>query len=334
MAHHDSRYERLDAIERRLAQRPEGWTTGELAKDLGVNQSTVFRDLAMLESRGAGLIKHGWRYTLDHRRSLHTIKMTNDEILVVFLAARLLSRHSDEHNPHVVQALEKLADALREKSSPIAKHIDRAANAVRSRRTRPAYVEALQAVTQGWVTQQKVWIRYRSADGRVSERFLSPYYLEPSSIGYACYVIGIDETVLSSNPTMPGVVKTFKVERIAEATVTKEHYEIPTDFDPQRLLSNAWGVIWRDDDAITVVLHFSPKVAERVKESVWHHSQQIAELPDGGCMYTVHVGSTMEMKPWVRGWGADVTVVAPADLRADIAAEARRTVANYVDDQE
>jgi hypothetical protein len=30
----ESRYERLDAIERRLAQRPDGWTTGELAREL------------------------------------------------------------------------------------------------------------------------------------------------------------------------------------------------------------------------------------------------------------------------------------------------------------
>ena len=332
MANYDSRYERLDAIERRLAQRPEGWTTGELATDLDVNQSTIFRDLAMLESRGTGLVKQGWHYTLDHRRSLHTIKMNNDEILVLFLAARLLSRHSDEHNPHVVHALEKLADALRAKSPPIAEHIDRAANAVRSRRTRPAYVEALQAITQGWVTQQKVWIRYRNANGRVSERYLSPYYLEPSGIGYACYVIGFDEAALSGNHNTHGAVKTFKIERIAEAVLSNEHYEIPRDFDPQRLLANAWGVIWRDEDAIEVVLRFSPKVAERVKESVWHHSQQISELADGGCLYTVQVGSTLEMKPWVRGWGADVTVVAPAELRAEIVEEARRTVAAYEED--
>src|SRR5436309_701812 len=100
----DNRYERLDAIERRLAQRPEGWTTGELAHELSVDPSTIYRDLLLLESRGTGLIQHGRRYLLDHRRSLHTIKMTNDEVMALYLAARLLSRHSDEHNPHVVKA--------------------------------------------------------------------------------------------------------------------------------------------------------------------------------------------------------------------------------------
>ena len=53
----------------------------------------------------------------------------NDEALALYLAARLLLRHSDEHNPHVVKALEKLADALSAKSPRMAGHIVRAADA-------------------------------------------------------------------------------------------------------------------------------------------------------------------------------------------------------------
>ena len=33
----DSRQERVDDIERKLARRPEGWTTGELAREYGVD---------------------------------------------------------------------------------------------------------------------------------------------------------------------------------------------------------------------------------------------------------------------------------------------------------
>ena len=162
MSHADSRYERLDAIERRLAQRPEGWTTGELAQEFAVDPSTIFRDLVMLQSRGTGLNKKGRRYVLDHRRSLHSVKLSNDEMLALYLAARLISRHSDEHNPHVVRALEKLADALATKSPLIAHHVARAADAVRLRRVRREYVEALEVLTQGWAEGRKVRLRYRS----------------------------------------------------------------------------------------------------------------------------------------------------------------------------
>jgi hypothetical protein len=45
-------------------------------------------------------------------------------------------RHSDEHKPHVVKALEKLADALSAKSPLIAGQMARAAEAVRARQVR------------------------------------------------------------------------------------------------------------------------------------------------------------------------------------------------------
>lgn len=325
MGHTDSRYERLDAIERRLAQRPQGWTTGELARELEVDASTVYRDLTLLESRGVGLIQEGRRYILDHRRSLHTVKLSNNELMALYIAIRLLSRHSDEHNPHVVSALEKLADTFRVRSPLLAGHIDQAATAVRGRRARHDYVEALEVLTQGWSEQRKVVLRYRSAKNEITERTFSPYFIEPSGIGYACYTIGYDD--------LQEELRTFKIERIAEARLTNEQFATPTAFDPQRLLADAWGIIWRDEGAIEVTLRFDASVVRRVKETTWHHSQRIEDLPDGACLFHVRVGSTMELKPWVRQWGADVVVLAPPELRATIANEARRSAAAYTEEQ-
>jgi proteasome accessory factor B len=322
MSHADSRYERLDAIERRLAQRPEGWTTGELSQEFAVDPSTIFRDLVMLQSRGTGLNKQGRRYVLDHRRSLHAVKLTNDEMLALYLAARLLSRHSDEHNPHVVRALEKLADALAAKSPLIAHHVARAAEAVRSRRVRREYIAALEALTQGWAEGRKVRLRYRSyTKDETTERIFAPYFIEPSGIGYACYVIGFDD--------LRQELRTLKIERVAEASLTDERFNVPSNFDPLQLLASAWGVIWRDAGEIEVTLRFAPSVVRRVKESVWHPSQRLEDLPDGSCLFTVRVGSTLEFKPWVRQWGAAVTVVGPPAFRAEIMDEIAEMARNY-----
>ena len=322
----ENKYERMDAIERLLARAPRGLTSGELARELEVDPSTIFRDIAFLERRGTGLIQEGRRYLLDHRRSLATIKLTNDELLALYLAARLLSRHSDEHNPHVVRALEKLADALRVRSPLIAAHMDMAASAVRARRPHPAYVEALEALTQGWAEGRAVWLRYRNAEGRASERIFSPYFIEPSSIGYSCYAIGWDSATKK--------VITVKIERIAEARVTDERFTVPDSFSPLKMLANAWGVIYREEGSTEVVLHFSASVTRRVKESIWHHSQSIQDLPDGSCRFVVQVGSTLEMRPWIRQWGADVVVLAPPELRAVIAHEARRSAAAYAEESQ
>lgn len=324
MTRTDSRYKRLDDIERKLAREPKGCTSGELAREFGVDVDTIRRDLAELENMGTGTYKIGRRYVLEHRRSFHSVKLNNDEALALYLAARLLSRHSDEHNPHVVTALEKLADALDAKSPLIAHHISQAAAAVRSRRVRREYVEALETLTYAWAEGRKVRMRYRSyTKDETTERTFAPYFIEPSSIGYACYVIGYDELRQS--------LRTFKVERIYEARLTDERFARPEQFDAQLLLASAWGVIWRNEGGIEVTLRFAPSVVRRLKESVWHPSQRIEDLPDGACLFTVLVGSTLEFKPWVRQWGSAVTVLGPPEFRAELAEEARATARNYDD---
>ncbi len=318
----ESRLERIEQIERKLAQYPKGLTTGELASAFHVDPSTISRDLSVLESMGTGLIKERRRYILDHRRSLHSIKLSLNELLAIYLAVRLLSRHSDEHNPHVVKALEKLADSLRAKSPLIARHIEQAATSVRARQTRREYVEALEVLTQGWAEGRKVRLRYRSyTKDETTERTFSPYFIEPSGIGYACYVIGHDD--------LRNAIRTLKVERIYDAHLTSERFTIPESFDPQRLLASAWGVIWRDEGETEVTLRFSPSVARRLKESTWHHSQRIEDLPDGSCLFTVKVGGTQELRPWIRGWGAAVEVLSPPEFRKEMIEEVHEMVKVY-----
>jgi len=318
----ESRLERIEQIERKLSQRPTGWTTGELAREFQVDPSTIHRDLSALERMGTGLIKQGRRYLLDHRRSLHNLKLSINELLAIYLAVRLLSRHSDEHNPHVVKALEKLADTLRAKSPLFARHIDQAATAVRTRKIRREYVEALEVLTQGWAEGKKVRLRYRSyTKDETTERTFAPYFIEPLGIGYACYVIGYDE--------LRSALRTLKIERVYDAQLTEDRFTIPESFDPQRLLAAAWGVIWRDEGEIEVTLRFAPSVVRRVKESIWHHSQRIEDLPDGSCLFTVKIGSIQEVKPWIRGWGAAVEVLSPSEFRQEMIEEVQEMARMY-----
>jgi predicted DNA-binding transcriptional regulator YafY len=51
------------------------------------------------------------------------------------------------------------------------------------------------------------------------------------------------------------------------------------------------------------------------------HSKTYEDLPNGGCVMTLTVSHTLEMKPWIRGWGADCEVLEPEDLRQVIAKE-------------
>lgn len=318
----DDRFDRIVEIERMLVNHPSGYSTGELARHFKRDPATIYRDFAKLEHMGTGVVRKGRKWVLDHRRSFYNVRLTHDQVLALFIAARLLSRHSDEHNPHVVAALEKLADAVRGRSAMVARHIDLAAASVRGRNSRPEYVHALEILGQAWAEGRKVRLTYWSySKNETTQRMFAPYFIEPSSIGFATHVIGFDE--------LRNDIRTLKVERIHEAKLTEERYTVPECFQPLRVLSNAWGIVWSADSEVEVTLKFAPRAAQRVRESVWHHSQRIQDLPDGSCLFTVCVGGTMELKPWVRQWGADVEVLSPECFREEIAAEAQAIAARY-----
>jgi len=135
----------------------------------------------------------------------------------------------------------------------------------------------------------------------------APYFIEPYAVGQTTHVIGWREP--------PGAVRTFKVERIQRIELTARSYAIPGDFDPRELLAEAWGIWYTEAEPVEVVLRFHPRVAGRVRETRWHRSEQIEEQPDGSLVWRARVAEPQEMLPWVRGWGADVEVVEPEELR-------------------
>lgn len=321
MDNFDRRIERLDDIERRLAQNPGGLTTGQLARLYGVNPSTIYRDFSTLEGRGTGLIQHKRRWYLDHRRALYSIKLTQHELVAMYIAARLLVRYSDELNHHVSSLLGKLADALSTRSLLVAEHIAEAAAIADEKQARPAFIQTFEVLGRGWLEGRKTRFTYESfSKNERTRRTFCPYFIEPTGIAFSLYAIGLDE--------LRGTIRTFKLDRIHDAELLDERFERPPASELRHELSSAWG-IWSDGEAIKVVLRFTPRVTRRVHESSWHPSQQIEDLPDGACVFTAHIGSLVEFTPWVRQWGADVEVLEPLELRAAIIRDIEAQLQQY-----
>jgi len=154
----------------------------------------------------------------------------------------------------------------------------------------------------------RIW--YPSADHAVKPRLIEPYFLEPSLIGHSSYVVARDRGL--------GEMRTFKLERITRAEPMTETYAIPADFDINRYLSGAWG-IYHSGDPVEVRLRFFPPAAGRVRESTWHPSQKLSDGPKGSVNMAVTVTGTVEITPWILGWGDAVEVIAPPELRKKIA---------------
>jgi predicted DNA-binding transcriptional regulator YafY len=167
-----------------------------------------------------------------------------------------------------------------------------------------------------------VEIDYDPGTGSVKRTRVHPYFLEPDAALRSVYLIGFDEPAKA--------MRTYKVERIRSATLTTDRYEIPDGFDPDAWLADSWG-IWSSDSTppVRIRLRFDESVAHRVREAVWHRSQEINELPGGGLEMTVKVAGIVEIQHWVLSWGGAVEVLEPPELRDAIAASVSRAAARY-----
>lgn len=312
-----SKAARLRHLEHILYNAPNGLSVIELAKRCGVHRRTIYRDLDALAESGAPIWQHDGKYGIDRNAYLATIRLNLHEAVALFFAARLLSHHSDEHNPHIVSALNQLAAGLPDQT--IADHISRLANIVRDRPPHPHYIQTLERLTRAWADRRMVRIRYRPPNRPLTEREIAPYFLEVVRMTPGVYVIGYDR--------LRDDVRTFKVERIEHAELLTEHYTIPKEFDPYDHLAHAWEVM--NEAAVTIHLRFSAQIAPRIRENRWHHSQQLTENPDGSCDLHLTVGGIREILSWVLSWGADVEVLEPEELRLEVINHARRILTHY-----
>lgn len=316
---------RLDEVVAHLRRRSGGMTSSELAEALGVDASTIRRDLARLVTSDVGLRRRGRRYTLDFHRAQRPLRLSADELLALYLACRLLTRQLGERNPHAESAMRKLADAVRDDAPRLARYIDDAVALAHVLPLHEGFQRALEVLTQAISEGCVVALRYRDQHGAASGRRFHPYALEPYAETNGYYVIGFDEA--------RGEIRTFRVNRIEDVTLSADRFDLPASFNPSRLFSEAWGVVWTGAEPQLVELHFSGDAAVRVQEVVWHPSQRVTPQPDGSCLVTFRVSAPAEMRRWILQWGADVEVLSPPELRAEIVAESLRIGRRYGDAQ-
>ena len=142
-------------------------------------------------------------------------------------------------------------------------------------------------IARGWAEGRVVEILYDPGTGSEKRTRVHPYFLEPDAALRSVYLIGYDEPAAA--------MRTYKVERIQSATLTQDRIRDPGGLRPGRLARQLVGN-WSAGSTppVRVRLHFESSVAHRVREAVWHRSQELTELPKGRLELTVTVNGIVE----------------------------------------
>ena len=316
--------ERLMELEQLLLAHRSGLRRSEIARRLGVHRSTASRYVDELSRSCPVLEDDDGRIGINRNGYLNNIRLTIHESLALFLACRLMTDRTDRFNPHAAAALRKLGSSLNLLSPTIAGQIVSEADRIDGSKARrdPVYLNVIETLTQGWSDGRLVELVHHSAHKNVDKSFVFAVYLiVPYAVGQSVQVIGQCKG--------EDHLRTFRVDRIVHAQLTETSFQVPCDLDMGKLLGTAWGIWYSDTEPVDVVLRFSAEVAHRVRETVWHMSQELTDLPGGQLIWRGQIAEPREMFPWIRGWGADVEVLAPGALRERMAEEARAMVGLY-----
>ncbi len=306
-----------------VQRNPNGITEAEVAKfvNMADQRRTVNNYLRELEDEGKVYKDGRYWFPLDYAGTrLKPFALQPEEAFTLYLAARLLTKQQDKRNEPAETALFKLAHVLTSDAG-VGQEIVQAARELANRGEKSGYQTIYRTIIRGYLYRKWVRIRYHPSQGQPFETEFATYLIEPSAIGFSTYIIGKSSIVND--------LRSYKLERIEEASlIPKEEYNVPEEFPGLDILRNAWSVIG-GEETTRVVLRFNHRVKKRVLETVWHPSQQYEEEDDGRLRWWVDVADTTDMKPWIRGWGADCKVLAPESLRRALEREARRLAKLY-----
>jgi proteasome accessory factor B len=320
-AKHD-RLARFYRVIRYLQAHPEGATPDAIAGFVGMSRRTVYRDLQALEGEiEIPLWSEGGKWGIVEGAFLPPLRLTLDEAVAFFFAARLTAQFADRYEPDMGAAFQKLAEIL---PPVVARHLDRTIDVLASRPPDEQLTRNLRILARAWAERRVVELTYDAATyspGRPPRRSrVHPYLLEASATTRALYLMGFDES--------RAAIRTFKLQRILELSLTPDTFEPPDPRVVQEGLGRAWGVI-ADQEEVEVVLRFDAAIAGLVTETTWHPTEQVTRQPDGSVLWQCRVSGTIEIRRWILSWGSQVEILEPKELRDEVAATYRAAAARY-----
>jgi predicted DNA-binding transcriptional regulator YafY len=285
-----------------LGQRPRPLAT--LARDFGVSERTLYRDLAELQGLYVPIVRDERGYRLVEGTTTRPLPLSSEERAVLRLA---LANPSLKRNPAYRRRLEGIEGKL----DTLARATDESpaglalAGPDRSGEVGAEIVEQLERAIK---RRLSVRVVYRSLSGSGSTaRGIDPWAVVHRASAW--YLLG--RCHVHAEP------RTFRLDRIQSVETTTPAPPHPANFDLETYLRDTWG-IWRGDQLWAITLEFAASLAPLLEHAHHHNGETVTTREDGSVLYQVNLSHLEEIARWVVGFGGRCRVVAPAELRARV----------------
>jgi predicted DNA-binding transcriptional regulator YafY len=305
-----------------MLQSRSSWKAYELAVELNVSERTVHRYMAMLEEMGIPIYSergpHGG-FSLVRGYKLPPLLFTAEEATVLYMGANLVrevwGQTYDDAVTAVTAKLDNvLPDDLREEVSRARQSL--VVGGLTRMDYRP-WETTIHTLRQCIGDRRCVRLLYRGfARQEDTDRVVEPYAL---TLQWGLwYLVGFCH--------LRQELRTFRVDRIQQATSLKDRFTMPRDFSVREYLARSM----RFEPAYTVGVHLEASVAPDVRERHGHW-MEVTDHADGSITVRFGVAGLAWATGWVLTHGSAAKVLEPPELAARVRAAAEGIVGRYED---
>ena len=307
-----------------LLQARQRMTAGELAEQLEVSERTIHRDMDALSIAGIPVMSErgkngGWSLVEGYQTRLNGLNP--DEIQALFMGqpAHILADLGlqDASQAALLKLYAALPAIRRHEAESVRNriHIDSAGWHPRAQQTNIDLPILQQAIWQ----EHALAITYERGNGEITKRIVEPLGLvAKGSIWYL--VAHIDDEM-----------RNYRVSRIHQATITEQRFTRPPDFD----LSSYWAQ--STSEFVATLPRYIAQV--RVDSAIlprMHYTERFAKIQEVGtvdennwCEVVIRFDTEDEACRYILGFGPQMEVLEPQDLRAKVIDLAQKTLEFY-----
>jgi len=294
------------------------------AGELKVHPRTVHRDIEFLRDSLRAPLEYsrqmnGYFYR-EKDYALPLLRLTEGELVACFLAEQLLEQYKGTpYAADLATAFGKITSALPEKISIDLSHLKEAISfrpAATSHSEIGVFRQLARSVRESRQLELLYWSAWRNETCR---RVVDPYHL--AAVRGDWYLVAYCHLREDVRMFVPG--------RIRKIKETGQQFERPADFQIGEYLDVSFRTVRGTGQPQIVRLRFRPTAARYIRERTWHPTEKVEIKKDGSLEMTFKVNHLLEVRRWVLSWGTECEVLAPAQLRDDVARELLMTARQY-----
>lgn len=297
--------------------------TRMLGEEFEMSPRSILRDIEFMRDRmdlpieydGA---RHGYYYSQEVS-AFPSLQISEGELFALLVAEKALQQYrGTSFEKPLVSALKKMSESLPETVSITFGEWD---DSISFRTSAEPILDLglFDTLAQATARREQLRLLYRKPGGKTEEcRVVDPHHL--ANVNGEWFLFGYCH--------LRKDIRTFVPARMKKIEKTGEVFKRRKGFSVKEQLRDSFGV-HSGRGEFQVVVRFSDRVADYIREKKWHPSQKLRELKDGELEMTLTLSSLVEVRRWILNWGRDARAVAPRELVEEVRAEAEAVLRQY-----